>query len=155
LRLLLKVTSKTELASDYGKMHVLSAAIKTGDKEIIKQVLKHIDDVNVPLDPEGNTVAHLIAMYGQEHLLSMFLERDLDLIKINSHNLTAFDYIIRNDDHKFMKKLWRVVGTNNLFSKFLTKVIKEKKEDCYQAMIELATPQEIESLGTSYLIAAC
>jgi hypothetical protein len=31
LRLLLKVTSKTELSSGYGKMHVLSAAIKTGD----------------------------------------------------------------------------------------------------------------------------
>jgi ankyrin repeat protein len=118
-------------------------------------VLKHINDVNVFLDPEGNTVAHLIAMYGQEHLLSMFLERGLDIIKINSHNLTAFDYIIRNDDGKFMKKLWKMVGTNNLFSKFLIKAIKEKNEDCYQAMTELATPKEIQSLGTSCLIAAC
>lgn len=80
------------------KLKVVEYAMISGSHETIDFVTALLDDINMPLDPQGNTTAHYLAKYGLVHLIEEFHRKGLNLAARNENGETTVSLAIKNND---------------------------------------------------------
>lgn len=104
LKFLSKQLTPALIQRAYFNEHLLYAAIKSGNLDIIQMVLRFCD-INDPIDDEKNTAMHICVKFGMKHLLSPLKDLGADLTKSNQQRLTPFHQALQNDDPEFLEEL--------------------------------------------------
>lgn len=83
----------------------LSEAISVGNEHLLSLILKSWQNINLPLDEEGNTALHLAAKQGAHHLFALFSESGANFSLKNHKQQTVFDLALQWKDAKLLRRL--------------------------------------------------
>jgi ankyrin repeat protein len=108
LRLLLSACSEPrDLLSDaHGHILFAAAASASSTVEVLELLFDHTPDVNTPLNAEGLTAVHAVALAGRYRLLPVLQRFGVDLLATDKSGRTAFHIAIAQDDADFVKALF-------------------------------------------------
>lgn len=87
---------------------LLQASIESNNPITVDKLLLRLEDVNKPLDSNGNTALHLAASNGSFQVLKLLLTRGSNLNARNLANQTAFHIALSQDDNYLLKKLFKL-----------------------------------------------
>jgi ankyrin repeat protein len=108
---------------------VLSYHTKT-----IDIVLAKSKDINISLDKEKNTAAHLAVQFGLIDLLPFLLSRGADFTQKNAKELTPFHLAIIQDDDEMLEELLKLVKQENWPTDLYELAQKYSKSHCLQLL---------------------
>lgn len=101
--LLKKMERKTCQSND-----LLLAAIAGNDENSVKILLKYSNDINLPLDTQGNTPAHITVMHGAHRILPLLIESGAAFLILNKKNQTPYHLAVHQKDDDFLERLLKL-----------------------------------------------
>src|ERR1035441_7233414 len=100
---------RQELIITCNNRHILYAANKSGCIKVIELIMGLFEDINIALDPDQKTIAHIVALYGLRHLVEPLWKVGVDFTRRCKAGDTAVSLAIRNDDSKLLKTILKYV----------------------------------------------
>jgi preprotein translocase subunit SecA len=105
LDFILKSSNEKLIKNAFNQKHLLCAAINSGSQRILEQVLKFVNDINIPLDERGNTMAHLVVQRGFIKLVHYLKKIKVSFTIPNKDKLSPLHYAIKNQDNEMFTLL--------------------------------------------------
>lgn len=136
LRQLLKSLDSVSIANAFGDKHLLCAAAKSGSNRVFDLMLKKCGDINVVVDSDGDTVAHVAAQFGMVNIIKHAKSRGLDLLARNKNGFTCLHIAIKNHDKYLLRVILKLIAPAKCPNDVVDYALREKNKGCLKVLSE-------------------